>query len=374
MQKVIVLSRYPLNSLKGAGLRTLHSYLENSSFPLINIFWENALPNSSLVKENLIIPIPLTNSINVIKNILGYKIFFRKHIGLNQTVIIVPDSFTELLAMSLCSSAQNKILFMMDDFISAQCFKISKLKSFIIKKIFQYIINNFTQIWSISDFMKNYLTNTYKVKVNAVFPPCKNQKPLKYKYTEKVKKILYVGSTSSPYNEPLLKLSEINLDSLDLTIDIYSDTEPDTKILANKRIQYRGNFEEKNKLFTFNQYDIGLITYSFNKNNINLMRYSFPSKFLDYIFSGLAILSILPKNLEISSWLQAQHLGPVCNSIDNLQSFMKDFCDINFANSYGEISIHLERLQNKFSFETHSKIMYGLISGNSLNESKPTLT
>lgn len=356
MIKVCTLSRLPLSSLNGAGLRVLNAYFANKDYCLRNLFWENAeSQNKADFQENQI-PISLSSSIKTLLKAFHYKSFFSKSVFRDEIIVACPDSMSELLAMSLYPS-NKKIAYIMDDFIGAHLTNKNFLLRWAIADFFRLTLRKFDQIWVISDFLKNRLQDDYGISVHKVLPPSKPGTISTPTLKNSIKKLLYVGSLKEPYIEPIKYLSMLDLEKYTLQVDFYGDNPPNQELLLNCNFQYKGPFLEENKSSLFNNYDMGLISYSYSEPHHSLLKYSFPSKLIDYLMAGLPILYLGPEDMKISNFLREHKIGYSEYKLENISGLLSKITQ-NKNSITQDMFSNILKLQKDFSFELHSKAMY----------------
>ncbi len=356
MIKVCTLSRLPLSSLNGAGLRVLNAYFANKDYCLRNFYWENAESQKKSGFQETQIPISLSSSIKTLLKASHYKSFFLESVFRDEIIVACPDSMSELLAMSFYPS-NKKIAYIMDDFIGSHLINKNYLSRLAISESFRLTLRRFDQIWVISDFLKNRLQDDFGITVNKVLPPTKPGASSKPTIKTPFKKLLYVGSLKEPYIEPIKYLSQLDLKKYGLEIDLYGDNPPPQKLLNNKNFHYKGAFLEESKISLFSAYDMALVSYSFAEPHHTLLKYSFPSKLIDYLMAGLPILYLGPQDMKISNFLKIHEIGYSEYNLQNIEQLLLHITQDNNLMNQDTVS-NIQNLQKDFSFELHAKALY----------------
>jgi hypothetical protein len=358
MSKIIVLSRLPLASLQGAGLRVLTAYLKTCPWPVHNVYWEEAplqkddAPPFSREKISL----PIHSSLAVLGSRAAYHRFREEKLEGQGLVLALPDSLAESLAMSFCAPAAKSVIYIMDNFLAQQSLGFFFPKRFALAYLLRHVLQGFAQVWAISPFMQKQIEHEIGVNVQEVFLPLRDHPhgPIKVP-SHNAARILYIGTSKAPYREGLAALASAPLAKEGWSLDIFGESPPDAQILENPAIRYRGAFGEEDRKIDYAQYDLAFLCYSFDRATRALMRESFPSKLADYVAAGLPVWSLLPAELEIANFLHEKAIGPISHSPAEVGQALKGLRR-NLSQHGKDFAQNVEKLRRAFDFEKNSKL------------------
>ncbi len=318
--EVIVVSGVALHKKNGSGARVLSSYLSVfRDTTVVNVFRDWARVTQADFAHQKGAP----SLIHVGKGLLGafcssLKAVLRRHPGENTVLIVLPDSIRDMVvALPWLVFCPRSTLWMMDDVVGSALHAVGLVKGRCYNFFLNFIVHRVQNFAVISEAMAQSYFKRYGRKADLIITSSWHTDDLKNKRqrsriasSNTPKKIIYIGSYTSPYIGPLLQLSKIKELERYLTLDLFGYEAPPQDILS-PAISYKGAPERGELINLLSSYDMGLLSYSAEEQSQTLMRLSFPSKLIDYLAADLPVLTIAPEGLGFVKQLRERNVGPV---------------------------------------------------------------
>jgi len=239
---------------------------------------------------------------------------------------------------------------------------------YIIDTEFRELLMHTKFFLSISDKM----TENYKIKYGIDCYSFHNPVELNYWFKEQpntkkqvndVTKFAYFGRIGRANQNTILFLINLINKSIkpDVEFHIYSDDTKFDRLSTNKVTIHRAIPYENVREFMI-KYDLLVLPLDFTKDSINFAKFSIPTKFVEYLATGIPTLVIAPIGLALTDFISNHNCAYLCTSLDkrSIESIL-----FNYYNDYETKNIILnnaKRVIKKFDAKLVRQNFYSIFN------------